>query len=167
MAIKSRKKIPNDLVIELTSNLNGGMTFADKKNKTNTYISFRGIDDTDDCSYADIKALQKQSPKMLEKAYMVITDVSSFEDPDFKVNDLIFNLNLDELYNGAINPRDIGKFLTSTKYKTFVNKLNQGDDNLIDVILERAVYMYKQGRFNDATKMNYLQSLFPSMKMFK
>ena len=167
MAIKSRKKIPNDLVIELTSNLNGGMTFADKKNKTNTYISFRGIDDTDDCSYADIKAMQKQSPKMLEKAYMVITDVSSFEDPDFKVNDLIFNLNLNELYNGAINPRDIGKFLTSTKYETFVNKLNQGDDNLMDVILERAVYMYKQGRFNDATKMNYLQSLFPSMKMFK
>jgi len=76
-------------------------------------------------------------------------------------------LNLDELYNGAINPRDIGKFLTSTKYETFVNKLNQGDDNLMDVILERAVYMYKQGRFNDATKMNYLQSLFPSMKMFK
>jgi len=167
MAIKSRKKIPNDLVIELTSNLNGGMTFADKKNKTNTYISFRGIDDTDDCSYADIKALQKQSPKMLEKAYMVITDVSSYEDTTFKVNDLIYNLNLDELYNGAINPRDIGKFLTSTKYETFVNKLNQGDDNLMDVILERAVYMYKQGRFNDATKMNYLQSLFPSMKMFK
>lgn len=167
MAIKSRKKIPTDLIIELTSNLNGSMSFADKKNKTNTYISFRGIDDTDDCSYADIKALQKQSPKLLEKAYIVITDVNSFEDPDFKVNDLIFNLNLDELYNGIINPRDIGKFLTSTKYQTFVEKINNCNRDLLDVILERAVYMYKQGQFNDATKINYLQSLFPSMKMFK
>jgi hypothetical protein len=167
MAIKSRKKIPNDLVIELNSNLNGGMTFSDKKNKTNTYISFRGIDDTDDCNYSDIKALQKQSPKMLEKAYMVITDVSSFEDTTFKVEDLVYNLNLDELYNGGIDPRDIGKFLISTKYDTFVEKINKNKDNLMEVILERAVYMYKQGQFNDATKMNYLQSLYPSLKLFK
>ena len=167
MAIKTRKKIPTDLVIELTSNLNGGMTFADKKSKTNTYISFRGIDDTDDCSYEDIKALQKQSPKMLEKAYVVITDVSSYEDATFKIDDLIYNLNLDELYSGSINPRNIGKFLTGTKYETFVEKINSCNGDLMDVILERAVYMYKKGQFNDATKMNYLQSLFPSMKMFK
>jgi len=167
MAIKSRKKIPNDLVIELTSNLNGGMTFSDKKGKTHTYISFRGIDDNDNCSYEDIKSLQKQSPKMLEKAYMVITDVNSFDDKDFKVDDLLYNLNLDELYNGGIDPRDIGKFLTSTKYDTFVNKVSKSKDDLIEVILERAVYMYKQGQFNDATKMNYLQSLYPSLKLFK
>ncbi len=167
MAIKSRKKIPSDLVIELTSNLNGGMSFSDKKNKTHTYISFRGIDDTDDCSYSDIKALQKQSPKMLDRAYMVITDVSSFEDTTFKVDDLIYNLNLEELYKGTIDPRDIGKFLTSTKYDVFVNKISKSNGDLMDVILERAVYMYKQGQFNDATKMNYLQSLFPNMKLFK
>ena len=167
MAIKSRKKIPNDLVIELSSNLNGGVSFADKKAKTNTYVSFRGIDDTDSCNYADIKAILKQSPKLLEKAYIVITDVGSFEDATFKVEDLVNNLNLDDLYNGCINPREIGKFLTSTKYDLFVDKLNKVDKELIEVIVERAVYMYKQGQFNDATKMNYLQSMFPDMKMFR
>jgi hypothetical protein len=167
MAIKNRKKVPNDLIVELTSNLNGGMSFADKKSKTNAYISFRGIDDTDSCSFIEIKTMLKQSPKLLEKAYMVITDVSSLEDPTFKIEDLLFHLNLEELYGGSINPREIDKFLTSTKYDNFVNKINNCNKNLMEVILERAVYMYKQGQFNDATKINYLQSMFPNMKMFK
>jgi len=167
VAIKSSKKIPNDLTIELTSNLNGTMTFSDKKTKTNAYISFRNIDDTDNCSYTEIKTMLKQSPKLIEKGYIIITDVSSFEDPEFKVEDLLFNLNLDGLYNGSINPREIGKFLTTTKYNVFVDKIEKCDKNLIDVVLERAVYMYKQGQFTDATKMNYLQSLNPNVKMFK
>jgi hypothetical protein len=167
MTIKNRKKIPNDLVIELTSNLNGGISFADKKSKTNAYISFRGIDDTDSCTFTEIKTMLKQSPKLLEKAYIVITDVNSIEDNEFTVNDLLYHLNLKELYDGSIDPRELDKFLTSTKYETFVNKIKSCDQNLLDIILERAVYMYKQGQFNDATKMNYLQSMFPSMKMFK
>jgi hypothetical protein len=69
MAIKARKKIPSDLTIELKSNLNGTMSFVDKTSKTRAYLSFRGIDDTDTCSYDEIKALQKQSPKFLNKAY--------------------------------------------------------------------------------------------------
>jgi hypothetical protein len=167
MTIRNRKKIPNDLVIELTSNLNGGVSFIDKKSKTNAYISFRGIDDTDSCNFAEIKTMLKQSPRLLEKAYIVITDVSSLEDTNFKIEDLLYHLNLEELYNGSVNPREIGKFLTSTKYKTFVDKISKCDPNLMDVILERAVYMYKQGQFNDATKMNYLQSMFSNMKLFK
>lgn len=167
MAIKNRKKIPNDLTIELTSNLNGSMSFVDKKSKTNAYISFRGIDDTDSCNYLELKTMLKQSPKLLEKAYIVITDVSSFDDGNYKVDDLIYNLNLDDLYDGSINPREIGKFLISTKYDVFVDKISKCNVQLMEVIIERAVYMYKKGQFNDATKMNYLQSMFPNIKLFK
>lgn len=167
MAIKSRKKVPSDLIIELSSNLNGGMSFADKHTKTNAYISFRGIDDTDSCSYLELKTMLKQSPKLLEKAYIVITDVSSFEDVTFKVEDLIYNLNLEVLYNGSVNPREISKFLVETKYNVFVDRIGRCNSELIEVIIERAVYMYKQGQFNDATKMTYLQTLSPNIKMFK
>jgi len=84
-----------------------------------------------------------------------------------KVEDLIYNLNLEVLYNGSVNPREIGKFLVETKYNTFIDRISRCNSELIEVIIERAVYMYKQGQFNDATKMNYLQTLSPNIKMFK
>lgn len=169
MAIINRKKVPSDLIIELTSNINGGMSFTDKKSKTNAYISFRGIGDTDTCTYEEIKTMLKQKPKLLERAYIVITDVSSIEDDKFTIDDLLNNLsqNLYNIYHGSVNPQFLDRFLTNSKYETFVTKLNNCNKDLIEVILEKAVCMYKLGEFNDATKMNYLQSMFPNIKMFK
>ncbi len=166
MAIKSRKKVPSDLIIELTSNLNGGMSFKDKYGNTNAYVSFRGIDDADTCSFDDLKAILKQKPKMLEKAYMVITDVQSAEDPNFTVDDLLRVINLYDLYHGSIYPQGLESFILTSRYETFTKKIQECKPELLEVIIERAVYLYKQGKLNDSMKMNYIQSLLPNVKMF-
>lgn len=167
MAIKNRRKIPKDLTIELTSNMNGTMSFVDTKSKTQAYIKFNNIDDTDTCNFEELKALLKQKPKFLEKAYIVITDVSSIEDEKFTVDDLLEHINLKELYRGSVNPQFLERFISTIKYEKFTTKIQDCSVNLIEVILERAVHMYKQGTLVDSMKMNYLQSLLPNVKLFR
>lgn len=102
-----------------------------------------------------LTTLVNRSRNIFENHLITIVD---FEDEDYTVEDLITYLGLQDIYTDIENTdvdyiAEILK-LDNDEFEELINK--KGNDSLVEKVAERAVYLYKQKKFDSHTKQRLL-----------
>lgn len=102
-----------------------------------------------------LTTLVNRSRDFFENHLITIVD---FEDEDFTVEDLITYLGLQDIYTDIENTdvdyiAEILK-LDNSEFEKIINK--EGNNSLVEKVAERAVYLYKQKKFDSHTKQRIL-----------
>lgn len=102
-----------------------------------------------------LTTLVNRSRDFFENHLITIVD---FEDEDFTVEDLITYLGLQDIYTDIENT-DVDYIadilsLDNSEFERIINK--EGNNSLVEKVAERAVYLYKQKKFDSHTKQRIL-----------
>lgn len=137
-------------------------------NNTNSKIIYRGNDFSFELSeYADedvveIESLRKmhvKSKSFFSKYWILITDVYC-DDESITLKDVYEYIGIEKYYFGEFeNPN--GEFFDKlllgdsiTKFKQIVNNMNK---ELITMLFNRACMLYKQDKFDSASKIHFIE----------
>lgn len=102
-----------------------------------------------------LTTLVNRSRDFFENHLITIVD---FEDEDFTVEDLITYLGLQDIYTDIENT-DVDYIanilnLDNSEFERIINR--EGNNSLVEKVAERAVYLYKQKKFDSHTKQRIL-----------
>lgn len=102
-----------------------------------------------------LTTLVNRSRDFFENHLITIVD---FEDEDFTVEDLITYLGLQDIYTDIENT-DVDYIanilnLDNNEFERIINR--EGNNSLVEKVAERAVYLYKQKKFDSHTKQRIL-----------
>ncbi|MCP3925545.1 MAG: hypothetical protein GY714_23495 [Desulfobacterales bacterium] len=150
--VNKRKKIDKDLDILIMNNVGGDWVYQEK-GIGGGYWNIAQFGDTEIMTVQQLQRMKASEPAHLMKLWVVLVDVYS-DDEDITIDDVIKFLGLDKLYNQEIKPNQIDDIiLNTTDFYQFNNMLDKISSDMLRRVIDRAVMLYKEGRFNDPTKM--------------
>lgn len=162
---KKYKFIPDNTKVRVRNNIDGRFIYAADRGKVRVFIDLQNYGDTTVMDYDEIRVLNNSKGNFFKKGTLVIEDVVSDID-DITANDVYRDLNLEKLYGGKINPHNFENLMTDdVLYKEFENFLTK-NKNVAETAMIISTILYRQGRFNDNSKMSFFKDRFRNPNLY-
>ena len=165
---EERGDIPDNLKIEVISNVIGKFFLKDSEEHPTVNMTFGDCGDKNRLTLAQLQSIKNNKPKILKSGMLAIKRVVS-ENKQFTINDVYEELILTDLYdgNGHLTPLNIEDlFNDKVTFSEFSAKMNERLE-MYDVVLEIAYEKYRKGQFNDNAKMSFFRQMSNNQNLFK
>jgi hypothetical protein len=159
------KKISDDTVVILKSNISGGFIFKEDRGKIRTFVRINDFDETYPIPYDEFNLLVTSGNIFLKSGKVAIIDVVS---DDIEVEDVINNCKLGDIYfdEKKISPANLQYLFSSDCDVKEFRSLVDNSIELHEAILETGYALFKRGQFSDNDKMNVLRQVFQKPSLF-
>lgn len=167
-AVEERGDIPDNLKVEVVSNVISKFFLKDSEEHPTVNITFGDYGDKNRLTLAQLQSIKNNKPKILKSGMLAIKRVVS-ENKQFTINDVYEELILTDLYNanGHLTPLNIEDlFSDKVTFAEFSAKINERIE-MYDVVLEIAYEKYRKGQFNDNAKMSFFRQMSNNQNLFK
>lgn len=161
------KYVPDSTKVRVQSNIGGVFIFQEDRGKVRVFLQLDGHSDTAVISYEELRAMHAIKPNFIKSGKLAIIDVYSNE--GVELEDVLRDLRVDNLYldEKSINPKNISEIFTENVTPNDFETLLNNTPAVAETVLENAYILYKKGKFNDNSKMNYLRQIFNKPELFK
>lgn len=157
--LKEIKKNMKDIDIEIMNMCHGSFHYE----KGNDIIEMQESGETKIVSLDMLLGMRKE---FLEKIFISIVDCLD----DYELEDILTVLNMSDIYKHIeLTVDGIDNFLTDTKIspEEFDKKIKEMPDNLVYRLVERALHLDKQNKFDSYTKRKSLETRLGNPYLFK
>jgi hypothetical protein len=161
--------VPLDLQITVSSNVDGTYILSENKGSIDYFIPFNDYKDTAILSYKELKTLNSYKVRNVADGMLAIIEAYTKDGAPFDLNKIYKNLGIDDLYNDKdrISPLEIDYVLSDEcDINEFRHKLSNSG-GMGEIVLEIASRLKKQGKFNNAIKMDIFRELFGNTNLFR
>ena len=160
---KSRQfsSVPADTIIEIRNNIGGKFIIEENKGRVPVFRTLDGYGETTELTYEELRSYWGNNHKFFDTGVLSIVAVHSME---VTFDDVIHSLRLGNIYNEEM-PLDDIESIFNKEYDDFVRILNKYD-KIAYAILNVAMNMYKESRFSDISKINYMKQKFEMPQLF-
>lgn len=167
--VKNKYKfIPDNTKVRIKSNIGGLFTFSEDRGKIRVFFQIDGYGQSVIINYDELRIFYSSKPSFINKGNIAIVDV--YSDNDITLDDLVVDLKLDKLYNdkSKVSPIEIEDLFNDkiTSDEEFERKINKSL-HLQETITETAYVLYKQGLFNNFTKMSVMKQVYSKPNLFR
>lgn len=154
---ENRRKLA-DSDITIRNNTDAMLILKSSKNGGSLYI-LEAYEDTD-MPFEDLRSIAKNHKRMFETFKIIIEDVYCPYDDEITVEDLEAVLGFRNHKKGLSDTPDTIMFddmLLDYSVEEFERELRTFDIQLIERVMERAIYLYKKKEFSNSFKMDLLE----------
>lgn len=165
LKVASKKRlttIPKDLDVIIMNNTNGRFAYTCPRTQNRHDIDTFG--DMDRITLAELSTMKNSHKIILDKFWILIIDVDSDE---FTVEDVLYYLQLDKLYEEALSNEEIDNLLKKVALNKFEKILKSLNNVMAVKVIERAVMLFREGEFGDSNKMDIMEELVKREDLFK
>ena len=158
-----REKIKKDTEIVIMNNCSNGSFFYRCPVK-GIPIEFDKFGQETYITYEDLSVMQRQRRGILEKYWIIPVDVSSDE---VTIEEVLETLGLDRLYTADMFYSDnLDYILLETKSHEFNNMIHDSNVKYAEMLAERAIVLYRVGKFTDVNRMKILAEKIGNKELF-
>ena len=160
---EQEKEIEDSTRLEVRNNLGG--TFVLKAKGTNLHKLLNGYGTKTRIKYSDLDAFYGEHPRAIQNGSLAITKVI---DKGISFEQLIEDVGLEDLYlnDDKISPKNIESLFSDDVDPSRFSRLVDNTPEVADTLLEVSYELWRNGKFNDNTKMNKLRQLFRNPELF-
>jgi DNA primase large subunit len=159
------KFIPEQTSVRVQTNVGGKFIINDSRGQSFFY-ELNGYGDSVTIPFKELKNYYGKNYTLFTSGKLAIIDVVS--DADIELEDVINDLNLTKIYfnDNKVSPINIETlFYDEIEINEFENKIRNSDE-VAETIVEVGYILYKNGTFNDNSKMNFLRQQFRNPDLF-
>lgn len=157
---KDKKDIRfNDIMIEITNNTHGAFVIGSKRGNITTRV-LKDFEDNTLMDYKEFRMYYSENRRFFKRGELLITDVIG----DLDLKQIYDKLKIKDFNEGY--DFETYEELLLGKYNDFEKFLKDNDDCL-DNMLDHAMHLYKQGKFNFNDKINFFRAKTRNYDLFK
>jgi hypothetical protein len=149
---KVRKQVTRDIEVAIMNNTHGGFIYIDPK--TFSRHEMTGYGDIDYITVGELLNMKNSQRAIIDNFWIVIVEVLS---DDVELEDVIRYLSLEDLYKNALNKDEMDKLITKSTPVNFKKAFDTIHKGMADRIVERALELFKAGKFNDWSKFDVIK----------
>jgi hypothetical protein len=160
--------IPDNARIEIKQNISGTLLLKENKGKINIYISLNKYGATARMSYEEINALYGTSPSLFTSGKVAITKIQCM-DKRITLEEVIKDMLLEDIYlnKNKVSPLNIEDIFMDKVSDRDFETLVSNSKEIIETIIDVANILYRIGKFNNNSKMNYLRQILARPNLFR
>lgn len=158
-----RKLITNDLEIIIMNNTNNKFTYECPR--THRSYDMASYGDLDYITYEELNAMKNKYRIILQDYWILPIDVVS---DDVTLEDVLQFAGLKDIYKAEMLQSDfIDELLINKDINEFMDIMTKVTNRYILSIVNRAVTLFKENKFNDYSKMSILENKVQKPDLFK
>ncbi|KGM93362.1 hypothetical protein ADU90_06380 (plasmid) [Clostridium botulinum] len=158
-----RKLITNDLEIVIMNNTNNKFTYECPR--THRSYDMTSYGDLDYITYEELNAMKNKYRIILQDYWILPIDVIS---DDVTLEDVLQFAGLKDIYKAEMLQSDfIDELLINKDINEFMDIMQKVTNKYILSIVDRAVALFKENKFNDYSKMSVLENKVQKPDLFK
>lgn len=158
--------VPSNTKVKVRSNIDGIFIFSHNKGKVNVFITIPNYGDVLDLDYDEVKVINNAKGNIFRSGILCIEDVMS-EDEEITLEDVYFDLRLSKLYKNKINPTNFEiLFNADITYPVFEKYLLENKE-IAETVMVISAILYKQGKLNDNSKMEFFRRHFNNKSLYR
>lgn len=158
--------VPTNTKVKIRSNIDGVFIFSHNKGKVNVFLTIANYGDYVDLDYDEIKVINNSKGNYFRNGILVIEDVIS-EDEEITLEDVYYDLRLGKLYKNKFNPTNFEDlFGADVSYQVFEKYLLDNKE-VAETVLIISTILYRQGRLNDNSKMEFFKRNFKNVNLYR
>lgn len=150
---KVRKQVTRDIEVAIMNNTHGGFIYIDPKTFSRHEMS--GYGDIDYITVGELLNMKNSQRAIIDNFWIIIIEVLS---DDIELEDVIRYLNLDDLYKNVLSKNEMDMLITKSTAANFKKTFETIYKGMADRIVERALELFKEGKFNDWSKFEVIKS---------
>lgn len=159
---KKRVDVSRDLEVVFMNNCNGGYIYIDPRSQNRYEMTEYG--DTDYITVGELLTMKNSHKVHLEKFWIYLLDVVS---DTVEIDDVIHYLGLDNVYKNALSPEEIDNLLLKVNDDKFAKLLESMSNIMAQKVVERAIILFKEGKFDSFAKIDAIQTKVNNLDLFK
>jgi hypothetical protein len=160
------KFVPSNTKVKVRSNIDGKYIFSHNKGKINVFLTIPNYNDVVDLDYDEVKVINNAKGNIFKSGMLSIEEVMS-EDANITLEDVYADLRISKLYKNKYNPTNFEDlFGMDVSYQVFEKYLLENKEVAETVMIISAI-LYKQGRLNDNSKMEFFKRHFNNKNLYR
>lgn len=160
--VRKRTKIDRNIEVLFMNNTNGNFFY--RCPKTQNVYDMQEYGDVDYITVDELLTMRNSHRKILNDLWILLIDVNSDE---VELEDVLRFLGIDKLYNDIVKPDKIDGFILRTGDKKFKDILERMNKIIAKKVVERAIVLFKEGKFNSISKANILKEFTGNEHLFE
>lgn len=158
---RKRVQVSRDLEVAFINFTSGGFIYIDPK--TQNRYEMESYGDMDYITVGELLTMKNSNKSILDKFWILLVDVLS---DDVELEDVLKYLQLDKKYQDFLTPDEVDNLILKSNTSKFENIINKSDKNLSERIVERAILLFREGKFNDYSKMEVIKKVSGNEELF-
>lgn len=158
---RKRVQVSRDLEVAFINFTSGGFIYIDPK--TQNRYEMESYGDMDYITVGELLTMKNSNKSILDKFWILLVDVLS---DDVELEDVLKYLQLDKKYEDFLTPDEVDNLILKSNTGKFENIINKSDKNLSERIVERAILLFREGKFNDYSKMEVIKKVSGNEELF-
>jgi hypothetical protein len=147
--------------VAIMNNTHGGFIYVCPK--TQNRYEMTGYGDIDYITVGELLTMKNSHKPILEKFWILLIDVITDE---VELEDVLKYLGLDRIYDDVLKPENIDEFIIKSKSEDFNKAIKTMNKNISERVIERSIMLFREGNFNDFTKIQHMQEIVGNDQLF-
>lgn len=160
-SFKTKKKIDHDIEVTFSNFTSNGFFYIDPKT-TNRY-DLQEYGDKNYITIGELFSMKNKERDNLEKFYIILEEVMSDE---VSLDDVLGYLNIKDRYDKVRDYFDVEKVLNEKSIEELANMFNTLPNDFMVALVSISHLLYRQGKFNDYKKMEWIRKYTKSEGLY-
>ncbi len=148
-----RKQVTRDMEVAIMNNTHGGFIYIDPK--TFSRHEMAGYGDIDYITVGELLNMKNSQRAIIDNFWVVIVEVLSDE---VEMADILRYLGLEALYKNVLTSDEMDKLILKSSPANFKKTFDTIHAGMANRIVERALELFKAGKFNDWAKFDVIKA---------